>query len=120
MDDAKVGKIEPDRQGSEPTDGILVSPRVLSDLAKTFDVLLRILCRMAPEELAARVLGGPPDRVEFVISHYGPCYASLAHSTGNSKNLQLLGAAIYKITDKNHLPFWMPEHTDDLGIVKLA
>jgi hypothetical protein len=55
-----------------------------------------------------------------VISHCGPCYASLAHSAGNSKNLQLLGAAIYKITDENHLPFWMPEDTGYLGIVKLA
>ena len=43
MDHAKAGKIKPDRQGPEPVDGILVRLRVLSDLAKKFGVLVRIL-----------------------------------------------------------------------------
>jgi DNA invertase Pin-like site-specific DNA recombinase len=36
------------------------------------------------------------------------------------KNLPLLRAAIYKISDEDHLPFWMPENTFDLGIFELV
>jgi hypothetical protein len=120
MDDAKGGKVKPDRQSSEPADGILMGRRVLSDLAEKFGVLVRILCRMTPQELAVLVPGYPPDRVEFVISHDGPCRASFAHGAGNSKNLPLLRAAIYKITNEDHLPFWMSEGTFDLGIAERA
>jgi hypothetical protein len=54
MDDAEAGKIKPDRQGSEPVDGILVAWGVLSEFAKKFGVLVGILCRMTPQK------SGPP------------------------------------------------------------
>jgi hypothetical protein len=52
-----------------------------------------------------------------VISHHSPASADIGHGAGNSKNLQLLRAAIDKISNEDYLPFWMPEGTFDLGIV---
>ena len=53
-------------------------------------------------------------------SHHGPCCAGFTHGAGNSQNLPLLWTTIYEIANKDHLPFWMPENTFDLGIVELA
>ena len=75
---------------------------------------------MAPQERAVRVLGRPPDRVEFVISHYRSCCAGFTHRARNSQDLPLLRAAIYKIANEDHLSFWMPENTFDFGVVELA
>lgn len=100
MDDPKAGKIEPDRQGSEPADGVLVGRRVLSNLAKKFGVLVRILRRMIPQECAVLILGHPTDRIEFVISHDRLCGAGFAHGPRNSKDLSLLWAAINKTPTK--------------------
>ena len=73
---------------------------------------------MTPQKPPFPVLSRPPDRVEFVISHYRACYAGFTHRAGNPQSLSLLRAAIYKITDKDHFSFWMPEHTFDFGIVE--
>ena len=53
-------------------------------------------------------------------SHHRACCAGFAHRAGNSQDLSLLWAAIYKIANKDHLPFWMPENTIDFGVVELA
>ena len=82
-------------------------------------MLVGIFLRMTPQKPAV-VLSRPPDSVEFVISYHGHCCAGFAHGAGNSQNFPLLRAAIYKITNKDHLLFWMPENTFDLGIVELV
>jgi len=120
MDDAEAGKIKPDRQDSEPVDGILVVWGVLSELVKKFGVLVGILCRMTPQKPAFLFLGGPSDRVEFVISHHRPCCAGFTHRARNSQDLPLLRAAIDKIANEDHLPSRMPENTFDFGVVELA
>jgi len=75
---------------------------------------------MAPQEFSIVVLSCPTYRVEFVISHHCHCYTGFAHGAGNPNNFALLGAAIYKITNEDHLPFRMPENTLDFGIIKLV
>ena len=120
MDGSNARKIEPNRQGSKPATASSWggSPHRLT---KKVGVLPRILFfRMTPQKSAIAVLGRPSDRVEFVISHHGHRCAGLAHGARNSKNLPLLRAAIYKVTNKDHLPFWMPENTFDLGIFELV
>ena len=120
VDNAKAGEIEPYRQGSEPVEGILVGRRVLLNLAKKFAVLVRILHRMNPQKPAVLILGRPPDRVEFVISHYRRCCAGFTHGARNSQDLPLLRATIYEIANEDHLSFWMPENTFDRGVVEFA
>jgi site-specific DNA recombinase len=39
-----------------------------------------------------------------------------AHCAGNPQNFSLLRAAVNKITDKDHFPFWMPENTFNFRI----
>jgi len=92
----------------------------LLDLAKKFCVLARVFFRMTSQEFSVGVFGGPTDRVEFVISHYCTRHTCLAHGTRNSKNFSLLGTAIYEITNKDHLPLWMPKNAFDLGVIELV
>ena len=120
MDDAKSRKIQANWQASKPTQGVLVVDGVLFELAKKFGVLACIFFRMTPQKSPVPVLNCPPDRVEFVISHYCACHTGLAHGARNSKNLSLLGTAIYEITNKDHLPLWMPKDALDLGVVELV
>src|SRR5271156_5474868 len=120
MDYAKSRKIQRDWQASKPTQGVLVVGGVLFKLAKKFGVLARIFFRMTPQKPPVPVLNCPPDRVEFVISHYRACYAGFAHGAGNSQNLPLLRTAIYEITNKDHPPLWMPKDAFDLGVVELV
>jgi len=54
-----------------------------------------------------------------VISHHCPCCGAVAHGAGNSQNLPLPGTAIYEITNKDHLPLWMPKNAFHLAIVEL-
>jgi hypothetical protein len=44
-----------------------------------------------------------------MISHYRACCAGFAHEAGNSQNFPLLRTSIYEITNKDHLPLWMPK-----------
>jgi HD domain len=74
--------------------------------------------RGTPQKPPIPVLGRPPDCIEFVITHHRACYASFAHRAGNSENLPLLWAAIYEITNKDHLPLWVPENSFNLGVVE--
>jgi hypothetical protein len=66
------------------------------------------------------VLSRPPNGVEFVISHHCTCCAGVAHGAGNSQNLPLVGTAVYEITNKDHLPLWVPKDAFNLGVVELV
>ena len=120
MDYAKAGKVQPDWEASKPAHGVLVVCGALFDLKKKFCMLARIFFRMTPQESPIFVLIGPPDRVEFVISHHRACHTGFAHGAGNSKNLPLLGTAVYEITDEDHFPLWMSVDTFDLDVVELV
>jgi hypothetical protein len=120
MDYPKPVKIQPDWQASKPAQGVLVVGGVLFDLAEKFGVLARIFFRMTPQKFSGPVLSRPPDSIKFVISHHRACCAGFAHRASNSQNLLLPGTAIYKITNKDHSPLWMPEDTFDLGVVEFV
>jgi hypothetical protein len=99
---------------------LLMGLRALFNLDEEFGMLILIFRRMTPQERAVFILGRPPDRVEFVISHHCFCCAGVTHGARNSQDLPLLRAAIYKIADEDHLPFPMPESTLDFGVVERA
>ena len=120
MDSAKARKIQPDWQTPKPPHCVFVVGGGFFDLVQEFCVLPRIFLRMTPQKPAVLVLIRPPDGVEFVISHHRTSCAGFAHGAGNSQNLPLLRTAIYEITNKDHLPLWMPKDPFDLGVVELV
>src|SRR5207248_8303938 len=75
---------------------------------------------MTPQKISVLVLSGPPDRVEFMISHYRAGHTGFAHRAGNSQNLPLVRTAIYEITDEDHFPLRMSVETFDLDVVELV
>jgi hypothetical protein len=121
VDDAKAGKIEPDGKAPEPVDGIVMGRRILSNLDEEFEMLIRILRRMASQERAVSILGRPPDRVEFVISHH--CFCCAGRHTSNVQFAgppALLRPRSIKSPTKIICFFWVLENTFDFDVVERA